>query len=431
MSAHEATTTAPVVELSELPSGLEKLGSGGEGVVYKLGSTHFSSRPCAFKKYKSPDKVNEAHLEKLVKFINKLGEVAPDRKEWLLNQAAWPTHLVRDNGKTIGIIMPLIPDRFFQLLSPTSTSTTKRAAELQYLLNGPEFEQSIGLKVSERQRYEFLEDCANLLRVLHGAEIRVGDISVKNLLFCHNSPGPHVYLLDCDSMSIGPSEGPDVQTPGWDVPNGEKPQTKKSDAYKFGLLALRLLASDQSTRNPNDLPAGTVSSVRSLTQRALTASSSSRPTPRDWLGAISEGKEKASTEVAEVASPKTQTTSAKSSAGTSTATKTISRRKQGRPVPSAVSTNAVGNTPATAQTTAPASTNATSTTAAQPANGNTNSTEKKGLGWPITWTILAGLMCLLNFVGGHPGSGAFMLIVFITNLCWLLVRMDESKDSSQ
>ena len=100
-------------------------------------------------------------------------------------------------------------------------------------------------------------------------------------------------------------------------------------------------------------------------------------------------------------------------------------------MPAAVSTNAVSNTPATAQAAAPAPTNATPATATQPANGDTNSTEKKGLGWPITWTILAGLMCLLNFVGSHPASGAFMLIVFITNLCWLLVRMDESKDSSQ
>ncbi|MDU4703264.1 MAG: hypothetical protein E6Y11_00815, partial [Corynebacterium sp.] len=83
------------------------------------------------------------------------------------------------------------------------------------------------------------------------------------------------------------------------------------------------------------------------------------------------------------------------------------------------------------QAAAPASTNATSTTATQPANGDTNSTEKKGLGWPITRTIVAGLMCLMNFIGGHPGSGFFMLIMFIVNLCWLLVRMGESKDSSQ
>lgn len=111
---------------------------------------------------------------------------------------------MRDDGKAVGTIIPLIPDCFFQFLSPTSTSTTKRAAELQYLLNGPEFEQSVGLEINERQCYEFLESFANLLCILHGAKVRIGDISAENLLFCHNVPGPHAYLLDHDSMSIGP-----------------------------------------------------------------------------------------------------------------------------------------------------------------------------------------------------------------------------------
>lgn len=409
----QKTTTAEVIERSDLPTNMEKIGSGGEGVVYKLGKTSFSSTPCAFKEYKSPNAVNEKHLEMLVKYITKLGEVAPERRDWLLQKAAWPTHLVRDGEKIVGIIMPLIPTRFFRFLSPTASSMSKRAAELQYLLNGAAFEQSIGLQVTEKQRYEFLEDFATLLRILHGAGVRVGDISVKNLLFCHDSPGSHVYLLDCDSMSIGTSLGPDIQTPGWDVPNEEKPQTIESDSYKFGLLSLRLLASDQSTRNPNDLPASAPVSLKNLTHRALASPASERPQPKDWLGAIQEGKQSASTQPAQVLTEEKATT-ADSATGT---TKTVSRRTSAHAKPKVNNTV----TPSTSPTT-PAT---TGQQAIQTSASNDESKEKKKTALPAFLSFANGLIVVYNFAVGHPEHAVKALIVMIICLIWLGIAASD------
>jgi eukaryotic-like serine/threonine-protein kinase len=45
--------------------------------------------------------------------------------------------------------------------------------------------------------------------------------------------------------------------PGWEVSAGEESATNYSEAYKLGLVALRLLAGDHDTKNPQHLPATT------------------------------------------------------------------------------------------------------------------------------------------------------------------------------
>lgn len=427
MSTHNPTSVAEI-ELSDLPTDLERIGSGGEGNVYRLGVTDFSSRPCAFKKYKAQASVDEQHLEKLVKFITKLGEVAPERRDWLLDHAAWPTHLVRDDGELVGIIMPLIPERFFRTLG-SSKSAKKRTAELQFLLNRQDFMQRIGLRVSERQRYEFLLDFADLLRILHGAQIRVGDISVKNILFCHDSPGPHAYLIDCDSMSIGASEGPAVQTPRWEVPNNEKPQTVASDSYKFGLLVLRMLASDQETRAVSNLPSDTPAEIRTLTERALTAAPGSRPVPKEWLGALEQAAQNASTQVnaasassGSVSESADETDSHPDELDGSVVTKTISRRTEDG-IPTAVSlTPSTSDSDDTAVAavsgTAPAST-ASTTNSASPTKKQTRHKA------PGTWAIIMLTLTIAGFATGRIPGAIISLVFFLMNLYWFIEEDDE------
>jgi serine/threonine protein kinase len=139
-----------------------------------------------------------------------------------------------------------------------------------------------GINVDDAQRYTLLRETASALAFLHKHGVCVGDISPKNLLF---SLQPHgaLYFIDCDAMRINTvSALPQVETPGWDTPPGEELATIYSDTYKLGLLALRLLAGHQDTKNPQHLPPTTPSLLRQIITDTLTNAPAQRPLPEAW-----------------------------------------------------------------------------------------------------------------------------------------------------
>jgi eukaryotic-like serine/threonine-protein kinase len=143
------------------------------------------------------------------------------------------------------------------------------------------------------QRYTLLREVASGLAFLHKHGVCVGDISPKNLLFSL-SPHEAVYFIDCDAMRInGVSALPQVETPGWDTPSGEELATIYSDAYKLGLLGLRLLAGDQHTSNPQHVPASTPALLRQVITDTLTNPPATRPLPEAWTYVLGHAIEKA------------------------------------------------------------------------------------------------------------------------------------------
>ncbi|CUU66605.1 hypothetical protein ACTXKQ_09405 [Corynebacterium variabile] len=146
--------------------------------------------------------------------------------------------------------------------------------------------------MSEKQRYALLLAVCDVLRVLQGGGIVIGDLSAKNLMFAVSMAGSgdvsaSAHLIDCDSVSALGSVNPDsMETPGWDVPAGETRQTGETDRYKFGLLALRLLAGDLTTRDPGRLPKEVSVGVRGLVTGALTSAPTARPSYDAWWEAL-------------------------------------------------------------------------------------------------------------------------------------------------
>lgn len=139
-----------------------------------------------------------------------------------------------------------------------------------------------GIAITDGQRYELLLEAAKALAFLHRTGVCVGDISPKNLLFSLQ-PTPAVYFIDCDAMRVnGVSALPQVETPEWEVPAGEQLATIQSDTYKLGLLALRLLAGDQHTKSPQQLPQSTPRFLRQLITDTLTTTPDRRPLPEAW-----------------------------------------------------------------------------------------------------------------------------------------------------
>lgn len=272
---------------------LTRLGTGGEGVVYDLPAaavpqevrTAAGGRPVVYKEFLHQDSPAEVqHHRAVVGFLGKLGSV---QREWLLDRAAWPLAVVVNGGAVCGILMPKIPAQFFRDFPTPSGGSLRKEADFQMLLNNKAFLKARGIVIGKKWKLGLLIQGAELLRVLQGAGLVVGDLSARNLLFAvgdSKDDQGSVYLIDCDSVSTpGSMNLSGMETPGWSLPSGEKTQTPEGDRYKFALLVLRVLAGDQMTRNIGDLPSSAPVQVRRLTERTLSSAPTDRPRFQEWV----------------------------------------------------------------------------------------------------------------------------------------------------
>ncbi|ORB11499.1 protein kinase domain-containing protein, partial [Mycobacterium noviomagense] len=261
---------------------LTKIGQGGQGVVYRAPNvkTKFAAS-MVYKEYRAQARagIDFTALAEMPALVEESLTYA--QAERLVSIAAWPCALVEDAGSPMGFVMPAIPDEFFIDLT-TVRGVSRASAEFQHLLNHSSVLAARGIVVDEVQRYTLLREVASGLAFLHKHGVCVGDISPKNLLF---SLVPHegVYFIDCDAMRInGVSALAQMETPGWERPAGEDLATIYSDAYKLGLLALRLLAGDHDTKNLQHLPASTPGLLRQVITDTLSNPSQQRPLPEAW-----------------------------------------------------------------------------------------------------------------------------------------------------
>ena len=275
----------PMAETLELKSIgiLDKIGQGGQGVVYRAPNVKTVFSPTmVFKEYK-PDALASLDVDALMAMPEFLESLPFRDGAKLIEIASWPCRIVKDNGRVKGFVMPGIPDDFSTDFW-TAKGSSRVAAEIQHLLNPPQvladrFRENA---ISERQKYALLRKAASSLGFLHERGVCVGDISPKNLLFSLNG-APAVYFIDCDAMRVkGVSLTHQLETPGWEVPKGEERATVYSDRYKLGLLALRLILGDQDARDPSRLPSSVNSLFRKVVTDTLNRSADMRPTLSEW-----------------------------------------------------------------------------------------------------------------------------------------------------
>jgi hypothetical protein len=83
-----------------------------------------------------------------------------------------------------------------------------------------------------------------------------------------------------------------AETPEWQVPvlDGEQPAeelaTPATDAYKFGLLVVRIFAGDQQVRDPAAAGSRLRGELRRLAGRSLSTDPDERPLPERWIGVL-------------------------------------------------------------------------------------------------------------------------------------------------
>ena len=288
------TRLVPRVEASTLQLGND-MGSGGQGKVTAIdsGGEEFDRTPVVLKRYLPAvaDWLDISVLEDIVNFPLSL---EPRYKAWLKESFAWPTRLVEDNGSVCGFLMRAVEPSFYFNFQTRTRGSVQQLASIGFLLNHDDYVSTAGLSISERDRLDLLKNLADILSQMHAFGLTIGDFSPKNILF-KLSPSPSCLIIDCDAITLqGRSALPQIETPDWEIPAGESRATSASDSYKFGLLAVRLFARDQSSSDLSALAAISPTLGR-LAERSQAPDPNRRPTPEMWIGALTDAAKIAST----------------------------------------------------------------------------------------------------------------------------------------
>lgn len=272
------------VQLSSLRIG-DRLADGGQGVVYEL-----LDRPGElFKRYHNPDdpQFNPTALSQLVAARDSITYAGLPVEEF----AAWPSAVIVDGSKTVGFLMPRVPEEFMLRIG-----RSQRLADLSYLAQEPRpLWGSVELP-DLAEKLQILRYLAGVVDALHGRGIVLGDMSFANVLWA-TRPEPRVMIINCDSMRFegGVSVLPSADKVGWDDPRADPGATpsKDQDRYKLALAILRVASRNLHVR-PEDPAARDLSYLGSVGARlqvlfgAAAGPSSLRPAAFEWVAALSD-----------------------------------------------------------------------------------------------------------------------------------------------
>ena len=277
-------TANPVrrVEISDLRQGA-LLGAGGQGRVVAVDNYVIDDKwPAALKTYGAGVNLNSYGLEKITAFPDQLHR---NDRDWLLGTSSWPWAIAVENGITRGFLMRVVPSVYHFSFMTVTQGSKAMLSNVEFLLNPDSYVSRAGISISERDRLNLLGSLAEAMSRLHALGVVIGDLSPKNVLFNLNSYAS-CFIIDCDAVALhGDSALEQVDTPEWEVPTGEIKGTEASDSYKFGLLAIRLFARDQSSREASALHALSPELGR-LAALSQDRDPLRRPSPGSWVSAI-------------------------------------------------------------------------------------------------------------------------------------------------
>ena len=285
---------------------LEYIGRGGTATVYGLPDLTAETlgvdapQGLAYKEYTA--RIREAAGPGLAPGLRAMvavrGRLDPKQRSRWDQRVIWPVRLVvGDDDTANGIVMPLLPERFFaRIMLRAGPQSMPRAVEK--LFGDVETMRRIGIApVSQEVRVELVAQIAYTYALMHFGNVAVGDISGNNLVYDPDPGRPAVMAFDADSArligSISPF-GSQPHTPRWVPPEGALvAQSRTTDVYKFALLAVRILDYGIG-RAVNHDPVRAVPVLRrmrgpragQLLLASLSDRPDERPTMRDWHEAL-------------------------------------------------------------------------------------------------------------------------------------------------
>jgi serine/threonine protein kinase len=291
-----ALVTRPSIELP-----IETLGplsavarAGGQGRVYRparLPPGLVDPGPVVVKLYhRAPPPGAASVLAEMVGWAASLDAAARAR---LHAVAAWPLATISAGGRLAGIAMADVSRRFeVPFLMPSGRAQPVLLA-LEHLLGGDSYleRRGLGVRLDTALRTALAERIAAALALLHQHGIVVGDLAPSNLLVAFRDRRPVVSFIDCDSMAFrGRRALASVETGDWNLPPelSEQAGTRAADAYKLGLVVLRLFARSHNARAPAAHIEHVPEALRPLLGRALGAEAANRPAAGEWQRALAQ-----------------------------------------------------------------------------------------------------------------------------------------------
>lgn len=266
---------------------------GGQGRVYR--SQHapagLSDGPVVVKLYRRPPSTRAAGA--LAEMIAWRRALDGDQRRQLDRLAAWPLAIVNGADGPVGIAMHDVSGRFEVPFTMPSGRRQPVLLSLEHLLGSDDYLElrGLGVRLDTRMRAAVVERISGALAFLHRRAVIVADIAPNNLLIGFGARGPAACFIDCDSMvfhgrqALAPVETADWQLPGeFTEPRG----TRSADAYKLGLVALRLFARSHDARALAPHVAHVPRELRELLARSLGADPANRPPAGEWQRALRE-----------------------------------------------------------------------------------------------------------------------------------------------
>jgi hypothetical protein len=258
---------------------------GGQGRVYAPSDwARLSSVPLVVKLYRMGSAVGSGMLGEMVAWGRGL-PIAERRRLYRLS--AWPLATVSSNGTLAGILMQDLRERFELPFVMPSGRVSPVMLQLEHLLGPDDYLQQRGRpqRLDTRVRAAVAERIVSAFAFLHGHGVVVSDVSPSNLLIALGSAGPEAALIDCDSMVFrGCQALPSVETADWQIPAHfvERPLTRAADAYKLGLIVLRVFARSSDARELEGHRAHVPARLHRMLERALSPVAANRPAAREW-----------------------------------------------------------------------------------------------------------------------------------------------------
>jgi len=270
---------------------------GGQGRVYRPAhaALGLGGVPVVVKLYRRA--ASPAAAQVLAAMVAWGGSLEPGQRERLHRLAAWPLSVVNSRGLPAGIVMQDVSRRFSAPFVMPSGRRENVLLALEHLLGADVYLQLRGLdiRLDTVARARVAERVSDALAFLHRHAIVASDIAPSNVLVSlgagAGAGAAAVCLIDCDSMVFrGRQALPSVETGDWDIPAdfGEPPRTRAADAYKLGLVVLRLFARSHDARSLAPHLRHVPHELRDLLYRALERDAANRPPAGEWQRTLSQ-----------------------------------------------------------------------------------------------------------------------------------------------
>lgn len=260
------------------------LGQGGQAKVHLAPHVTLPDvpGPLVYKEYKP----GHAPPHGLGKVVARRLRLDPAARERLDRSAAWPVRVVEHGGAVCGVLMPLIPDSYFEERVLPSGTPTRTLREVQHLFIDPARASRLGMPApTAKQRIRVCRDLAGVVDLLHRNDLVIGDVNAKNAVF-RLTGDPLVMLVDCDAIRVKGEMAVvrQLNAPDWQPP--EDTLSQATDLYKLGLFVLRCLAPGAMAslaRDPSRAYAALPGEGRELLRDAVSTTPGRRTAAAAWV----------------------------------------------------------------------------------------------------------------------------------------------------